>query len=159
MIVSSARFSPDRRWRYELRRQWDPSRPYVAFIGLNPSKADEVQSDRTVSRCIDFAKRWDYGGLVMLNVFAVMATDPRDMRRARDPVGPENDVHIRAVAQEVMFVVVAWGNGGRWQNRGATVLDMLGEVRTLGLTKRGFPRHPLYVRGETLPVLLPTDHR
>jgi Uncharacterized protein conserved in bacteria len=90
----------------------------------------------------------------MLNAFAFMATNPRDMGRADDPVGPENDVHIRAVAREVGFIVVAWGNGVQWKNRGGAVLDILGKVWTLALTRRGFPRHPLYVRGGTLPEVL-----
>ena len=137
-----------------MRRQWDGSLPYVAFVGLNPSKADEIRSDRTVSRCIDFAKRWNYGGLVMLNAFAFMATDPLDMRRVDDPVGPDNDAYIQAVAREIRFIVVAWGNGGYWHGRDRAVLDILGEVRTLGITRRGLPRHPLYVRGDTLPQIL-----
>lgn len=123
----------------------------MAFVGLNPSKADEIRSDRTVSRCIDFAKRWGYGGLVMLNAFGYMATDPREMHRADDPVGPDNDIHIRTVAREVALVVVAWGNGGNWKRRDAAVLKMLGEVKALGLTKRGRPLHPLYVRSDTIP--------
>lgn len=146
----SAVFSPDRTWRYELRRVWDPTRPLIAFVGLNPTPgADETHDDRTVRRCIRFAEGWGYGGLIMLNVFASRSTDPLVMKAAVDPVGPDNDAHLRAAACEVSDIVVAWGNHGRFTQRAKDVVAMLGEVFALGITKLGEPRHPLYVRGDT----------
>ena len=135
-------------WRYQLRRVWDPLSPLVAFVGLNPSTADETHDDPTVRRCIGFARRWGYGGLIMTNAFGFRATDPRDMLVAADPVGPDNDRHLRAVAAEAPLVVAAWGARGAFQGRSAQVAGMLGELWALALTKRGEPRHPLYVRGD-----------
>ena len=79
-------FSPCRTYRYALSRVWAADKPYALFIGLNPSTADETLDDPTIRRCIDFAKRWGYGGLVMANLFAYRATDPAVMKRAAEPV-------------------------------------------------------------------------
>lgn len=148
MTDQSAVFSSDRIYRYELRRTWDASLPTVAFVGLNPSTADETADDPTIRRCIGFAKRWGYGGLVMLNLFAFRATDPRVMRSATDPVGPDNDWHLTHVKAET--IVAAWGAGGLYRGRDHEVWHLLGgRLSALGFTKDGHPRHPLYVRGDT----------
>jgi hypothetical protein len=78
-LTCSSVFSSDaaKTWRYELRRVWDPTRGLVAFIGLNPSTADETHDDPTVRRCIGFARCWDFGGLIMLNAFAFQSVFAR----------------------------------------------------------------------------------
>ncbi|WP_368188730.1 DUF1643 domain-containing protein [Aeromonas sp. R7-3] len=81
-------FSPCRTYRYALSRVWATDKPYALFIGLNPSTADETLDDPTIRRCIDFAKRRGYGGLVMANLFAYRATDPEVMKRAAEPRHP-----------------------------------------------------------------------
>ena len=58
----------------------------MAFIGLNPSTADETADDPTIRKCIKYAKAWGFGGLLMLNVYSFRATNPDDMWRARDTV-------------------------------------------------------------------------
>lgn len=85
----SARFSPDRVYRYDLVRDWDTRQQVVAFIGLNPSTADESEDDPTIRRCIRYARDWGYGGIVMLNAFAFRATDPRDDEGAPGADRPE----------------------------------------------------------------------
>lgn len=53
-MKTSAYFSKDRVYRYDLWRQWDASRGYAMFVGLNPSTADEDNDDPTVRRCIGY---------------------------------------------------------------------------------------------------------
>jgi len=89
-VVSGATFSTDRVYRYALWRVWDAALPSFVVIGLNPSTADETENDPTIRRCIGFAKREGCGGLVMLNLFAVRATDPRVMMAHPEPIGPDN---------------------------------------------------------------------
>lgn len=89
--------------------------------------------------------------MVILNLFALRARDPNALAQSTDPVGPENDGHIRAWARSP-DVVVAWGNGGALNGRQNSVLAMLGEVSCLGMTKTSAPRHPLYVGGASVPV-------
>ena len=56
LIDFGAKFSKCRKYRYTLWRTWDNSKPKVMFLGLNPSTADEVNNDPTVTRCINYSK-------------------------------------------------------------------------------------------------------
>lgn len=185
----SAIFSPCRTWRYTLSRNLDLSlrepteepcpscgdayftcldpalclnerEPRtVAFIGLNPSTADETKDDPTIRRCRGFANRWGYERLVMLNVFAYRATDPKRLGGLdfSSAVGPENDRHIAREAKAADLVVCAWGvHAARWQRGHALSLALASSgiaLHHLGLTKDGHPRHPLYMRGDLKPTL------
>lgn len=139
-----ARFSPDRLHRYWLWRTLGSGTRRIAFIGLNPSRADEVRSDPTVTRCVNFARKWGFGRFDMLNAFAFVSPYPKEMRAAADPVGPENDYWLRRITGQVDFVVVAWGEEGTYRHRDQDVLALLERVRLhhLGLTIKGHPRHP-----------------
>src|SRR5208337_4601641 len=108
---SGANFSECRTWRYALWRIWDwqSYANNVMFIGLNPSTADEEQNDTTISRCIGFAKRWGYGGIYMLNLYAFCATKPDNMVQVADPVGPGNDEALAYYRTRAGMFIVAWG--------------------------------------------------
>jgi hypothetical protein len=148
-------FSPCRRYRYTLWREYDMFNPsYVMFIGLNPSTADEVQDDPTIRRCIGYAKDWGYGALCMMNLFAFRATDPRVMKSAKDPVGPENDAWLARCARDAGLVVAAWGAHGSYRDRDEEVLKLIDNVMCLGKTKEGYPRHPLYLKRTEKPQAL-----
>lgn len=152
--ANGATFSPDRRHRYTLWRWWSDGPPdlsrMVAFIGLNPSTADEQANDPTVTRCINFAKSWGHDGIVMLNLFAYRATDPREMKRVNNPIGPLNNSAIGFVTSRAALVVCCWGCHGSHLDRGKIVSRWLAdecELHTFGLTKGGQPKHPLYLPG------------
>lgn len=149
---NSARFSPCRRYRYELWRRWDESKPYAMFVGLNPSTADEVDDDPTIRRCIRFARDWGFGALCMTNLFALRATDPKVMLAHSEPEGPENDQTLLRAAYAAGIVIAAWGaHGGHRERDQWAQWAMLNKLHHLGLTKDGKPRHPLYLRADTRP--------
>lgn len=56
-----AEFSDDRVYRYRLSRVWGEGRR-ATFIMLNPSTADEYVDDRTLARCLAFARDWKLDG-------------------------------------------------------------------------------------------------
>lgn len=151
-VTRSATFSCCRTYRWSLSRIWGPS-PALVIAGLNPSTADELQDDPTIRRGTGFARAWGHGGLVMVNLFAFRSTDPRRLREAADPIGPENDATLR-IMTEGRRVLLAWGVHGTLMGRDRAVIELLRdrELVTLGLTKDGHPRHPLYVPGATLPI-------
>lgn len=147
-------FSPDRLHRYTLEHICNPlfdDGRRAAFIGLNPSTADENDLDPTLRRIRSFCEREGLGGFIMLNLFAFRSTDPKRMLAAEDPVGPENDRWIESVCRSAHLVVAAWGNHGSHQNRDLHVARMLGHagvtLRCLGTNANGSPKHPLYVPG------------
>jgi len=152
---SGALFSTCRRWRYLLWRQWDRTLPVANFLMLNPSTADEFQLDPSCTRARVYAERWGYGALIVTNLFGWRATDPQDMKAAREPVGRGNDRAILRAAREAAIVVCAWGNHGAHLGRSATVRAMLAKagVRTnvLRMNSGGEPAHPLYLPGDLKP--------
>ena len=142
----SAQMDDAKKYRYRLGRCWDPSKDAVLFVMLNPSTADATTDDRTITRCIDFASRWGYGSLEVGNLFALRSTDPTKLTLNPDPIGPKNDAALRSMRGRHAMIVVAWGNAAaKFPKREREVLAMLGPVYCLGLTKRGYPLHPLYV--------------
>lgn len=155
--MTGAVFSPCRQWRYTLWRRFTPNAQLermCVFIGLNPSTADETQDDPTIRRCIQFSKDWGFAGYVMLNLFAFRATDPKDMKAVADPIGEQNNEAIFQVTRGAGRVVAAWGNHGLYRYRSVFVREMLPDATYhLGLTKSGQPKHPLYLRRDTVPVL------
>ena len=96
---AQAELSQCRQYRYALWRTWDKSKKIVMFIGLNPSTADEVDDDRTIKRCISYAKQWGYGGIIMANLFAYRTSSPNVMMDSHDPIGKENDAWLVKLAE------------------------------------------------------------
>ena len=159
-LEASAELSPCGLYRYRLDRVWDRSRDVAVFVMLNPSTADGATDDATIRKCVAFAKAWGCGRLTVVNLFAFRATEPDDLKRAADPVGPDTDRHI-AAACAGRLVVCAWGAAVAKAKRpvlferpGAVRRLLAGcgaSARTLGLTSGGHPGHPLYVPGARQP--------
>ena len=143
-IKKSAVFSSCRKYRYSLTRASNLTGNYVLFIGLNPSIADELIDDPTLKRCINFAKDWGYGGLIMVNLFAYVSTHPSELKNAKLPIGKENDKHILKNHQKSQLTVIAWGNDGYLYERDKEVLAIIDSPMCLNINKSGQPAHPLY---------------
>jgi hypothetical protein len=156
---SEAGLSPEGTYRWWLTRRW-LSGPVIHWLMLNPSTADALVDDPTIRRVIGFSRRWGMGGCTITNLFALRATDPRELARHPEPVGQGNDAHIASAARESPVTVCAWGAHPMAVDRAADVLEMLRaahtELRCLRLTKAGQPSHPLYVRADTRPVAFGT---
>lgn len=152
--VSGAVFSECMKYRYKLWRIWDRDSPYILFLMLNPSTADEMKNDPTVERCERRAREYGYGGIHVCNLFAYRSPSPSVMKSVMDPVGPENDRSIMDVAKDASMVVCAWGMHGTHINRSANVRGMLAcrgiLLHYLRITK-GKPWHPLYVTYSEMP--------
>ena len=136
-------------YRYSLSRVWNKSKPCILFIGLNPSTADENNDDRTIKKCIKYAKHWGYGGLKMANLFAYRATLPSELKKHSNPVGADNNEYISKLSMSVESVVVAWGNDGAYLGRDKEVLDLIDNPMCLVINKTGLPAHPLYQKMNT----------
>lgn len=151
---SGAILSVDRKHRYALWRKWDENKPYVLFIGLNPSKADENNDDPTLRRCIGFAKAWGYGGVCMANLFSLRATDPRDMKNSPYPVRKENQKYLQQLANNAGLIICAWGTHGSYLDADKQFMKHLKaySLKCLGITKEGHPKHPLYIKSDQQPI-------
>jgi len=153
---STALYSVCESYRYALTREWDATAPRITFVMLNPSTASELRNDPTIERCERRARMWGYGAFRVTNLFAWRATDPKDLKRAAEPVGPLNDKLVLESADWADLVLAAWGVHGDHMDRGPEVADLLRQTGTplthLGLTKAGHPRHPLYVGYAVSPL-------
>lgn len=126
---------------------------------MNPSTADLHVDDPTVAKCGRFARKWGYGGLYIGNTFAYRATDQSKLRDVADPIGPDNDRHLLAMAKAAAAVVFAYGQPRHRElrDRGPALAHMLrtngGIVpHALRLAKDGTPWHPLYLPETTIPT-------
>jgi hypothetical protein len=150
-VRRGADISPCGRYRYTLWCAWGPG-AWVNWCCLNPSKADAKVNDPSFTRMLNFTKAWGYDGLIVTNLFAWRATEPRDMMAADDPVGPDNDQTLRHAYRNSALTVAGWGAHGAFRGRGAHVRAMLPGLHYLRLTKDGHPGHPLYLPASLRPV-------
>jgi hypothetical protein len=145
-------FSTDRKYRWKLLIRWGVGRMLVCVM-LNPSVADETANDPTIERMERRARALGFGGLVVLNLFALVETNRLKMLQVEDPVGVFNDSHIEETmihaAQRGWVVFVGWGNEGGHRDRH---LEVLALMRAHGVAPvcldtcaNGQPKHPLYI--------------
>ncbi|MEM1320846.1 MAG: DUF1643 domain-containing protein [Bacteroidota bacterium] len=146
-----ASLSSCRRYRYALFRHWEDRLPGVLFVGLNPSSADEEQDDPTLRRCIRYAQAWGYGHLCMVNLYAFRHPSPKGLFKAADPIGPENEQHLRRYLSQYLDCVLIWGNHGAKNDRYLEVLKLIEKPLCLKINKNGQPAHPLYLKGGLRP--------
>jgi len=152
-MQNECEFSECRRYRYSLRHEVAPilsgskNLKWIAWIGLNPSTADEGNLDPTLRRIRGFTSDWGFDGFVMLNLFAFRATDPTVMKAEPEPVGADNDRIIDEATQGIP-VVFCWGKHGDHLSRGESLAHRLLSRRDchyLKLNGDGSPAHPLYL--------------
>ena len=163
----------ERRYRYHLTRDFGEGEGSVAFIMLNPSRANHHCDDDTVKWCSHFALDQGWQVLEVGNLYAQYATKPAVLRNEPDPIGPHNDAYLRCIATRCSTVVAAWGGWGQhWgpadlggfgqqglkQRQDDVVQPLLDAMENTGrepviyrlgrLTSAGYPRHPSRLRHE-----------
>lgn len=155
-METGAELSDDGMYRYLLWRRWDTGLPCAVFIMLNPSTADASADDPTIRRCIGFAKSWGFGGIRVVNLYPFRATKPEDLWRAPFPRGQGNIGHIERSIDTLGIAIAAWGAHGREaqvQEVKTLFYDLGITLYALKLTAGGAPGHPLYIKGNTVPVV------
>lgn len=156
-MLKEAEFSLCHTYRYSLLRRWNNKKGVLGWIMLNPSTADHEQDDPTICRCIRFAQRFGYGGIYVTNLFALRTADPAGLVLVDDPIGPGNHAFVEFTYRNHR-TVAAWGShplaGKLWLR-----WLLPNSLWCLGCTKKGAPRHPLYVRGDVKlqPWFAPQD--
>lgn len=148
---SGALFSDDKKYRWVLWRAWDFKKPKIMFIGLNPSTANEKKSDPTITRVINFAKSWGYGGVYMLNLFPYVTSKPELLEECSIEKIKHNDMVIKEYAAKSEKIIFAWG-GFQVMGRDAQLWKMFPKAECLLMNDDGTPMHPLYVPGKTKPI-------
>ena len=150
------------KYRYELHREWDKKKRKVLFIMLNPSTADGLNNDLTTIRCINFAKKWGYGGIMIGNIYPFRAKRPKDLRKWIKGYGDlynfneceDNKNHVADMAEQADMIVCARGCNHpgipEW-------VEELGDLFYLELCKDDItPKHPL---GNLSKDAIPTNYK
>ena len=149
-ISKSAIVSGCETYRYELRRVWDGALPMLAVCMLNPSTADANIDDPTVLTLTHFGKLWDYGGLLIVNLYAYRSPSPKQMFAAEAvAIGPKNEKYTAAAVFYARDnggkLLAAWGNDGNDRSmffaQWARCQGV--ELVCLGTTQSGAPKHPM----------------
>jgi hypothetical protein len=160
-VAGWADFSECGRYRRALGRSWSMETPksgHVLFIGMNPSTADADANDPTVAREVSFARSWGYSSLVKCNIGDHRATHPSDLSVPGVTACTDKNVdEVIRRAREADWVVMAHGvpplplrAGGRRITEALVAAGLL--MKCLGITKDGWPRHPLYLPKTAAPV-------
>lgn len=148
-----ADFSNDRKYRYALWRIWDRTKPFVMFIGLNPSTANETENDPTIRSVGRIAKANGYGGFYMMNCWAYISTDPEKLRghRFNELICEWNDNMLTTIKAKCKDVVFAWGSFAivKETGRDRELSEMFPNAKALFINKNGSPKHPLYCKSDT----------
>lgn len=150
-----------RRYRYILAYPTGIDNDRICcFCLANPSTATAEDPDPTVTRTIDYARRWGFGWSLVVNVRAWRATDPEDVPEDRLALRPANDDWIRHACQAAELVVCGWGNLAGKQ--GHVVEDLIRSTgnlpHALKLNKDGSPTHPLYLSASLRPFPMEANH-
>jgi hypothetical protein len=159
-LFASAVVSDCGKFRYRLERVVGGGGPVYAFFGVNPSTADASIDDATVRKWRGFVSRWGGSRFIVGNVFALRATDVRELSSASDPIGRLNNDHIASIIADADILVPCWGNRSkvpptlrasfRWLLQ---TLHASGKpVKAFGLSQGGDPLHPLML-GYATPLI------
>ena len=143
--LKGAIFSDDGQYRYALWRVWSHTRLPLMFIGLNPSTANGIMDDPTITRLMVRSDQAGFGGLLAGNLYALVSSNPEVLLKGGDAVGPETDDYLRKMIAMSGVVLCAWGSFPAASKRASIVLEMVPVPLCLGVNEDGNPKHPLYI--------------
>ena len=133
-------------------------------MGLNPSIANAEVLDPTTRKLIQFAIKWEYDQIILLNLFSIINRKSSLLCKYKDPIGEGNEkkIHTNLLNWEQnknITLWLGWGNKGKILLREKQILEKISQIDRIpflsGLTKNLSPEHPLYIPNES--KLFPID--
>ena len=79
--------SANKLYRWSLSYKISQSTKEIIFIGLNPSLSDEFFLDNTTKKIIKISKNNNYGKVKLINLFALISSNPERLFNHKNPVG------------------------------------------------------------------------
>jgi hypothetical protein len=107
-IKSTAIFSDDELYRYQLSRVWDEDKPKATVVMLNPSIADVLITDRTVMNVTNYFIENYYGSITVVNLFAYRTKDPQLLNQRDEAQELINDQYLMESFSDAHTIIVAW---------------------------------------------------
>lgn len=149
---SDSIISPCGNYRYALWRNWDKTRVAAMFILLNPHVDGKGKNSPIVDKCIKYAKRWGYGGVIICNLYAYITDDLRELANVDNPHGLDNYQYISQMVKYSGIVVAGWGGLYPTINKLQEIRNLVGPLHYLQLDKMGIPKHPLTLSKSLKPL-------
>ena len=131
----------------------------ILVFGVNPSTASpgEKNLDPTIRKVRKMITGYGYDGWLMANLYPLRATNPCDLPKDPDKVLIEKNIKILEAVIEAYPIQKVWAAWGDTIDTrfylGDALYDIQDELKGEfqwfyrgELTKRGNPRHPLYMR-------------
>jgi hypothetical protein len=140
-ILRKAKFSIDKKHRYELSRHWDLSKSDILFIMLNPSIANEDIDDPTIKRLISFTREFKHGGFFVANLFTYITPYSKTLDTSIG-LTKLNLKTIKNLVNKVDEVIYAWGNSIK---EPLELKNLVKNPKCFGKNLNGTPKHPLYL--------------
>ena len=125
-IQSRVIFSKDKKYRYILERMWNTKKPKAAIIMINPSFADELRTDTTVCKLINFLIDNNFGGLKIVNLFSFISSNPPKKLDTQEAIGKLNDQYVKEAINNADQIIIAWGiEKNKYKNRKAELKEFV----------------------------------
>ena len=140
-ILRKAKFSIDKKHRYELSRHWDLSKSDILFIMLNPSIANEDIDDPTIKRLISFTREFKYDGFFVANLYTYITPYSKTLDTSIG-LTKLNLKTIKNLVNKVDEVIYAWGNSIKEPQE---LKNLVKNPKCFGKNLNGTPKHPLYL--------------
>ena len=119
-------------------------------------------------RIINFSSRWNYKNIYIINLFGLISKSPLQLSKSNDPIGKNNDlITLKSLEfwrqDSNCDLWLGWGDKGKLKGRDRKVLKLIKNfsslksnennsskrILSLGLSKKGNPRHPLYMPNQS----------
>lgn len=167
-VCNDAEFANSGLERLWLSRKVADRGPVGLLLGLNPSTAGAADTDHTITKEIEFARRWGWSGFWKGNLFTCVETYSAKLKglRYETAIGLYGNMVLENMIPLAAEIVVCWGTNvpKQHKHRVAQVCSFIRTlrrpgtaVRCFGLSKDGDPVHPLRLGYETrlVPFNLP----
>jgi hypothetical protein len=140
-MIRGAEFSEDGKYRYQLFRVWDESKKIAMCIGLNPSNANATKDDSTIRILIGSLRHLGYGGLKMVNLYALITPKPSELFKHNNPLGMNNE-WVQVTAYSCQEIIFCWGAFKKIEYRANEMKKLFPSAKCFGKNQDGSPMHP-----------------
>lgn len=141
--MKNGEYSNNNKNRTSLTVYWkSKSNKTAVAIGINPSKANDTRSDKTLTTLARFLDAYGYCEIKMLNIFESYSTDQRGI----DRVTTTDFYSYEDIFNEVDSIFIVWGVDDSYLDEKNCILNLLKKydykVFCVQNARGNFPIHP-----------------
>jgi len=143
--------SHNKQYRWSLSYEISKSIKEIIYIGLNPSLSDAVYLDNTTKKIIKISKKHNYGKVILINLFALISSNPENLFNHKNPIGYLNNKHIYKNLKywsenKNCDLWLGWGNKGKFLNRNKIISKKIIQYNSIRRNNFDNPLGPLLIK-------------